>query len=258
MDIRGHNRKAWDRSVDEGIRWTQPVGADTVNRARRGELEVFLTPTKPVPIKWFSELTGSRILCLASGGGQQSPVLAAAGAEVTVFDNSPKQLAQDRMVAEREGLQLNLVEGDMADLSAFAGESFDLIFHPCSNAFVPDVSPVWQECFRVLRRGGLLLSGFTNPVRYIFDDERKENGNLEVRYSIPYSDLKDLPPADLKTIIDSKQPLEFGHTLEDQIDGQLRAGFVLTGFFEDRYPEEDADLLSQYLATFMATRALKP
>jgi len=31
--------------------------------------------------------------CLASGGGQQGPVLAAAGAHVTVFDNSPRQLA---------------------------------------------------------------------------------------------------------------------------------------------------------------------
>ena len=257
MDIRGHNRKAWDHSVDEGIRWTQPVSSELVNRARHGELEVFLTPTKPVPIEWFPELTGTKVLCLASGGGQQAPLLAAAGADVTVFDNSLKQLAQDRMVAERERLQLNLVEGDMADLSAFAGESFDLIFHPCSNAFVPDVIPVWQECFRVLRRGGLLLSGFTNPMRYIFDDERKENGNLEVRYSIPYSDLRDLSPTDLTTIIDSKQPLEFGHSLEDQIGGQLRAGFVVTGFFEDRYSEEDGDMLSQYLATFIATRALK-
>lgn len=257
MDIRRHNRKAWDHGVDEGIRWTQPVDSDSVNRARQGKFEVHLTPTKPVANEWFPELFASHVLCLASAGGQQAPILAAVGAVVTVFDNSPNQLAQDRMVAKRDGLELNLVEGDMADLSAFENECFDLIFHPCSNAFVSDAIPVWQECFRVLRRGGLLLAGFTNPVRYIFDDERKENGNLEVRYSIPYSDLKDLPPADLKAILDSKQPLEFGHTLEDQIGGQLRAGFVLTGFYEDRYSDEDNDLLSGYLATFIATRALK-
>ena len=82
MEIREHNRKAWDHSVDEGIRWTQPVSSELVNRAWHGELEVFLTPTKPVPIEWFPELTGKKVLCLASGGGQQSPVLAAAGAEV--------------------------------------------------------------------------------------------------------------------------------------------------------------------------------
>jgi SAM-dependent methyltransferase len=258
MDIRGHNRKAWDQCVEQGNRWTQPVTTEAVNGARRGRFEVFLTPTKPVPRSWFPELTGSKVLCLASAGGQQAPLLAAVGAVVTVLDNSPRQLAQDQLVAERAGLELSFVEGDMANLSVFARESFDLIFHPCSNAFVPDVIPVWRECFRILRRGGLLLAGFTNPVRYIFDDERKENGNLEVRYSIPYSDLKDLSPADLKAIVDSKQPLEFGHTLEDQIGGQLRAGFVLTDFYEDRYSEANHDLLSGYLATFIATRALKP
>jgi SAM-dependent methyltransferase len=185
MDIRGHNRKAWDRSVERGIRWTQPVSSQTIDRARQGEFEVHLTPTKPVPNEWLPELFASNVLCLASAGGQQAPILAAVGAVVTVFDNSPKQLAQDQLVAKRDGLKLNVAEGDMADLSAFENECFDLIFHPCSNAFVSDVIPVWQECFRVLKRGGLLLAGFTNPMRYIFDDERKENGNLEVRYSIP-------------------------------------------------------------------------
>jgi 2-polyprenyl-3-methyl-5-hydroxy-6-metoxy-1,4-benzoquinol methylase len=70
------------------------------------------------------------VLCLASGGGQQGPILAAAGARVTVFDNSPQQLAQDRFVARREGLTLETVEGDMRDLSVFADVSFDLIVHP--------------------------------------------------------------------------------------------------------------------------------
>ena len=81
------------------------------------------------------------MLCLASGGGQQGPILAAAGANVTVFDNSPRQLAQDRLVADREGLAIETVLGDMADLSAFPDARFDLIVHPVSNVFVPDVRP---------------------------------------------------------------------------------------------------------------------
>ncbi len=59
----------------------------------------------------------------------------------------------------------------MRDLSAFADESFDLVFHPVSNLFVPEVRPVWNEAFRVLRRGGSLLAGFLNPAVYIFDLE---------------------------------------------------------------------------------------
>ncbi|QDU37012.1 hypothetical protein Mal4_13150 [Maioricimonas rarisocia] len=258
MDVRDHNRKAWDQSVAEGNRWTVPVSREEVDRARQGDFKILLTPTRPVPADWFPDLNGTRTLCLAAAGGQQAPLLAAAGSIVTVFDNSPGQLAQDRSVAERDGLSLKLVEGDMADLSEFADGSFDLIVHPCSNAFVPDVNPVWRECFRVLCPGGSLLAGFTNSLRYLFDYERMEQGELEVRNSIPYSDVAHLPAAYLQKMIDAGEALEFGHSLEDQIGGQLRAGFVLAGMFEDRYPEEDEDLLSTYVDTFIATQAVKP
>jgi 2-polyprenyl-3-methyl-5-hydroxy-6-metoxy-1,4-benzoquinol methylase len=101
-------------------------------------LPVVLIGYEPVPRDWFpADLTGVAVLALASGGGQQGPVLAAAGADVTVFDNSPRQLGRDREVAEREGLALRTVLGDMRDLSAFPGDSFDLVFNPVSNTFCP-------------------------------------------------------------------------------------------------------------------------
>ena len=165
-EILGYNRIAWDRQFERGNRWTVPVGPEEVARARDGEWSLVLTPTKPVPRDWYPPLAGLDVLCLASGGGQQGPILAAAGANVTVFDNSPVQLARDRLVADREDLAIETIQGDMADLSDIREARFDLIFHPCSNAFVPDVLPVWREAFRVLRPGGSLLAGFTNPVAY--------------------------------------------------------------------------------------------
>ncbi len=232
--------------------------AEVIERARRGQFELLLTPTKPVPLDWFPTLAGTPTLCLASGGGQQGPLLAAAGAVVTVYDNSPKQLAQDRLVAEREGLSLATIEGDMADLSVFSDGAFGLIVHPVSNFFVPDIRPVWRECFRVLRAGGVLLAGFANPVRYLFDDERMQNGSLEVRHAIPYSDITDLSDTDRqRLILEELQPLEFAHTLADQIGGQLDAGFVMNGFFEDGYPEPNNDPISRYMKTFIASRAVK-
>ncbi|HIE97510.1 MAG: class I SAM-dependent methyltransferase [Fuerstiella sp.] len=257
MDVRSHNRAAWNKNVDEGNRWTRTVSTETVAEARLGRFEILLTPGNPVPMAWFPELSGTPTLCLASAGGQQAPVLAAAGAHVTVFDNSPKQLEQDCLVAKRDGLQVDVVEGDMADLSCFPDNTFGLIFHPCSNCFVPDVVPVWQECHRVLRPGGALLAGFVNPVRYLFDDERKENGNLEVRYCLPYSDLEYQDDAHVRRIIESGQPMEFGHTLENQIGAQLNAGLCLTGMYEDRYAETDCDPISRFMATFIATKAVK-
>src|SRR3989304_5144378 len=186
MDIRAYNREKWDKQVEYGNPWTVPVSPEVIAVARRGEWSVLLTEIKPVPRAWFPPLAGLDILCLACGGGQQGPVFAAAGAHVTVLDNSPRQLARDREVAEREGLAITTVEGDMRDLSMFMDESFDLVFHPVSNNFVPDVLPVWREAFRVLRRGGLLMAGFGNPDVYIFELTDAGKGIFEGRYPVPF------------------------------------------------------------------------
>lgn len=258
MDVRSHNRASWDRLVKAGDRWTVPVSSQIIAAARRGQWQIVLTPTKPVPTEWFPAIEGLDILCLASGGGQQAPVLAAAGARVTVLDNSPAQLAQDRLVADRDSLALVTVEGDMADLSMFPDDSFSLVFHPVSNCFTPDIRPVWREAFRVLRSGGVLLAGISNPVIYLFDYELADSkGILQVKYALPYSDLTSMDEKARQKLIDSGEPIEFSHSLEDQIGGQLEAGFVLTGFYEDAYAPEDNDLLSGYMPPFLATRSVK-
>jgi SAM-dependent methyltransferase len=178
---------------------------------------------------------------------------------VTVLDNSPRQLAQDRRVAERHGLPLTTVQGDMANLSILPDEAFDLIVHPVSNCFVPDVRPVWNEAFRVLRHGGALLAGFNNPTVYLFDDELAERESLlQVKYTLPYSDLTNLSPEERQRYLETGAPLEFGHTLEDQIGGQLDAGFVLTGLYEDAYGPGEDDILNDVMSPFIATRAVRP
>ena len=256
MDVRGYNQEAWDREVERGNQWTVPFGPDVIEEARRGQWTVLLTDSIPVPKSWFPEMGGADVLCLASGGGQQAPIFAAAGANVTVLDNSPKQLAQDRLVAERESLDLTTVQGDMRDLSAFADGSFDLIFHPVSNLFVPEVRPVWLESFRVLRRGGTLLAGFLNPALYIFDlDLADSTGEVRVKYALPYDDATSLGEERIEQKIENREPLEFSHTLEDQIGGQIEAGFVISGFYEDQHRD---DPIAAYMPTFVATRAAKP
>lgn len=256
MDIRNWNRDAWDSKVTGGCRWTVPVSTEEVERARRGDWEILLTSSKPVPEHWIPDVAGLDTLCLASGGGQQGPILSAAGATVTVFDNSPAQLKQDRLVAVRDGLTLTTEEGDMADLSRFRDASFDLIFHPCSNCFVPDVMPVWKECWRVLRPGGTLLSGFVNPVIFLFSERALENGVLQVTQRLPWSDAESADQPDVKRRIEAGEPLEFGHLLEDQIGGQIEAGFVIAGLYEDR-DEPASTSLSEFTPWMIATRALK-
>jgi SAM-dependent methyltransferase len=252
-----HNRASWNRQAKAGGRWSIPADANTIALAREGEWQVILTPKLPVPREWFGELRGLDVLCLASGGGQQAPVLAAAGANVVSFDLSDEQLARDRQVAEREGLALTCMQGDMADLVGVADGAFDLVFHPVSNVFVPDVNAVWRECHRVLRRNGTLLAGFMNPGMYLFDhDEAARTGTLVVKHALPYSDLVSLPPAELRAKLDRGEPLEFSHSLDAQIGGQLAAGFHITGFYEDGW-FDDSWAFANHSPVAMATRAVK-
>ncbi|MFD3262696.1 class I SAM-dependent methyltransferase [Phenylobacterium ferrooxidans] len=256
-EVSRNNQAGWDRRVEEQDVWTRPVSPGDVARARLGDWSVVLTPHIPVPHDWFGEIEGKDVLALASGGGQQGPILAAAGARVTVFDASARQLAQDEVVAAREGLSLTTRQGFMHDLSAFDDASFDLIFHPVSNCFAPEILPVWRECFRVLRPGGALLAGFMNPMVYVFDAAAEERGELIVRHALPYADITHLPPDELDRRVARDHTVEFSHTLEAQIGGQLQAGLVLTHMFEDRDGGAPDTGRSAYFPTCMATRAVK-
>jgi SAM-dependent methyltransferase len=255
-DVLQHNAIAWDTQCEKQGQWSRPVDADIIANARRGDWQVILTPNKAVPREWFGELRGRDVLCLASGGGQQGPVLAAAGANVTVLDQSQKQLDCDRLVATRESLDMQLVRGDMTNLSMLDDASFDIVFHPCSNCFTPNVRPVWKEAFRVLRPQGVLMAGFLNPLFFIFDNDH-EQGTLEVKHSLPYSDVARRHSEGRELSAEKGETMEFGHLLTDLIGGQIDAGFVISGFYED-YWSDEATKLNKYTPTFIATLAIKP
>ncbi len=254
MDFIRVNREVWDKKVEEEDVWSRPVSTEVVEKAKKGMWKIVLTPTKSVPRDWFPKsLEGKTVLGLASAGGQQGPIMAAAGADVTIFDNSEKQLAQDEFVAERDGLNIKTVQGDMKDLSIFLDETFDLIIHPWSNCFIDTVLPVWREAYRVLKKGGTLISGFANPLEYIFDINALDEGKFVVRHSIPYSDLISVSEDELKEYLAQGEGVCFGHTLEDQIQGQIASGFLIAGFYEDN----GGSALDKYINTSIATKAIK-
>ncbi len=254
MDIRNHNRMVWETLGTQTCPWTRPVSSAVIAAARQGQWQIFLTPTTPVPHQWLAPVDNRHILCLASGGGQQGPILAAAGARVTVLDFSEQQLARDQLVAARDELQLETVQADMTDLSMFADSSFDLVVHPVANVYIPNIQPLWQEAARVLRSGGRLLAGFMNPMLYIFDQDRLSRGEYVVRHNLPYSELTSISEEERQQLIDEGDALQFSHSLEAQLGGQLAAGLHITGFFEDRRAGHP---LAAYMPTHFATCAVK-
>lgn len=257
FDLNEHNRKAWDEESIEGSEWCTPVGSDVIEKAKRGEVLLKLTPNRYIPTSWLENIAGKDVLCLGSGGGQQAPVLAAAGAQVTSLDISKEQLEKDLFVANREGLKLAVIRGSIEDLSDFHDATFDLIVNAVSNIFVPDVKALWKECYRILKAGGELWAGFMNPSFFLFNHKKAlEKGELTVEYKLPYSDLTSLDKDKLQNILDDIVPVIFGHTLEDQLGGQTGAGFSITGLFEDNWSDE-ATPLNKYSATTIITRASK-
>ena len=249
MDYQEINSETIDRWIREGWEWGVPIDHETYAAALRGEWDVVLTPTKPVPHAWFGELRGKRVLGLASGGGQQMPIFAALGALCTVLDYSEEQLNSERLVARREGYEIAVVKADMTKPLPFPDGSFDLIFHPVSNCYVEEVEPIWRECWRVLKPGGVLLAGLDNGINYLFDGEDE----TRVVDSLPFNPLKN--PAQMSQLRQSDSGVQFSHTLEEQLGGQLRAGFRLTDLYEDTNGEGRLHELN--IPTFLATRAVK-
>ncbi len=241
------NSKTISRWVDEGWEWGTPIDRETYEKAKRGQWQVLLTPTKPVPREWFGELAGKSLLGLASGGGQQMPIFSAAGAKCTVLDYSDRQLDGERLVAKREGYAIDIVKADMTKPLPFPDESFDIIFHPVSNCYVEDVLPIWRECFRVLKKGGRLLAGLDNGLSYAYEDD------VDIWNRLPYNPLKD--PELYKRAMEQDDGIQFSHTVEEQIGGQLKAGFRLVDIYGDT--NGFGKLHELNVPTFWATLAVK-
>lgn len=248
MSYTDRNSQTIDQWISGGWRWGIPISHQDFVKARSGDWNVLLTPTRAVPKEWFPDLKGCRVLGLASGGGQQMPVFAALGANCTVLDYSQKQIESERMVANREGYSIEAVRADMTRPLPFDNDSFDFIFHPVSNCYIENVMPVWMECHRVLKKGGILMAGLDNGINFLFDETE-----TKLTYSLPFNPLKD---PELQALLDqSNDGVQFSHTLEEQIRGQILSGFVIKDLFEDY--NESGPLAEHHVPTFWATLAVK-
>ena len=141
-----------------------------------------------------------------------------------------------------------MIRADMSKPLPFEDGTFDLIFNPVSNCYVEELEPIWRECARVLKPGGVLLVGFDNGFNYLFDEDE-----TVIKYTLPYNPLKD--EALYREAMDLDSGVQFSHTLDEEIGGQLRAGFMLTDIYEDTNGE--GFLHEHGVPCFVATRCVK-
>lgn len=239
MSAHDHNRRAWDTLVREGQRHTRPARD-----------EDFAHPLAAVDAcGWLGpSIAGRRVLCLASGGGRQSVLYAAAGAQVTVVDISPEMLALDRAVAAERQLEVRTVAASMDDLSVLAADSFDIVIQPVSTCYVPSVAAVYRQVARVLVPGGLYVSQHKQPASLQGAAHPDGRGYSLVE---PYYRAGPLPAVDDSS---HREPgtLEFLHRWEDLLGGLCRSGFVIEDVIEPLLAQPQATLGSfAHRSTFL-------
>lgn len=208
-----------------------------------------------MPLTWFEKAKGKRLLGLACGGGQQGPMFAMHGYETTIMDFSESQLSKDVEVAKRENLYIKTVQADMTKPFPFEYDSFDIIFCPVSNVYIENLDNMYSEAYRVLRKGGLLMIGYMNPWIYMYDGDEvwdQPEKELLLKYSLPFNSR--LLEEKGQLIIDPEYGYEFSHTLEEQIQGQLRNGFAMIDFYESK---DSRNRLSQFGSDYIANLSVK-
>jgi len=225
--VADHNRRAWDKLVAGRQRFTRP--------AKPQDLENPLATVDPKG--WLSgDVQGKKLLCLASGGGRQSVMYAKAGAEVTVVDVSTAMLDQDRQAARQLGLEVDTVAASMHDLSALTPASFDIVIHPVSTCYMPQVTEVYEQIAKVMKIGGLYISQHKQPTSMQVGIKPTPFGYA---FEHTYYRTTALPPAG-KTLLREPGTLEFIHRWQDLIGGMCRAGFVIEDLTEPKHTKPKA------------------
>lgn len=231
--ILDHNARAWDRLAADRAALAQPA-ADQAFADPRGWLGGGGVGGR----SWLPErLDGLEVLCLAAGGGKHGPLYAAAGARVTVLDLSPAMLELDRQVARERRIDLAVVQGSMDDLSMLGVGRFDLVIHPVSTCYVPDVGRVFREVARVTKAGGLYVSQHKAPSSLQAATEADPNGRYELRFPVTRGEpLPPEPPSRLR----EAGTHEFIHPLSTVLGGICTAGFVIEDVCEPDHTQPGA------------------
>ena len=115
-----------------------------------------LLPAARVLVDAAEVAAGERVLDLGSGTGSAALLAAAAGAQVTAVDPSPRLLGVAGTAAQLEGLSLRCEVGEAAHLPAL-DKSFDCVLSNFGVIFAPSADESVAEIARVLDERGRVV-----------------------------------------------------------------------------------------------------
>ncbi|MDA0817298.1 MAG: class I SAM-dependent methyltransferase [Planctomycetota bacterium] len=263
-----HNARAWDRLAESKAALAQPAADAAFSDPRRWLGAGGWLAGEGQGRSWLpSRLDGLEVLCLAAGGGKHGPLYAAAGARVTVLDSSPAMLALDRQVAAERRIDYGIVQGSMDDLSMFAAGRFDLVIHPVSTCYLPEIGRVFQEVARVTRAGGLYVSQHKSPASLQSSLEPGPRGSYELRPPVAGAQAGRALPPEPPSRLREHGTQEFVHSLSSLLGGICMAGFVIEDVCEPDHTEPQpavgsfphrASFLPPYLRILARKQATAP
>ncbi len=194
-EIARANKKFWKANAERGDLYSTPwldLDPEIVKKWVGGEIEHLLVPFSYVyPNHIFQNIAGKNILCLASGGGQQSAVFGLLGANVTVFDLTDEQLEGDRKAAAHHGYDIRTIQGDMRDLSRFPAESFDMVYQAISLCYIPSLEEIYEQVIRVLKPGGIYRVGHGNPAFWHLEEDSWDGRGYRIVSAIEGEEIED-------------------------------------------------------------------
>jgi ubiquinone/menaquinone biosynthesis C-methylase UbiE len=178
----------------------------------------------------LGDLSQKRVLALGGGGGRQSVLYGLCNADITILDISDAQLDIDREMATHYGFDVRLIQGDMRDLSQFEDAAFDIVDHPYSLNFIPEIGDLFKQIARVMSKDGIYQVMFSNP--FSVGVRMTEWNGTGYVVSQPYKDGQQVTYADEDWVYDKSQHevdlvVEYRHTLSTIINKLAASGFVI-------------------------------
>jgi len=222
--------KAWDK-----------ISSSYQKRYAIGTLQMHWGPLCPSEkkLKLLGCVKGKRILEVGSGAGQNSIMLARNGAIVTALDISKNQINYGKLLAKKEKVSVNFIQGDFENINTyFADTYFDIAFSAYALQYcktITSMQSTFKQINNILCTNGQFIFSLDHPLR-THGYWNKQNNFIFDNYFD--STLKKWDYSFPETKISAKMQGTF-YTISEIINTLIDSGFFIEKILEPKPVKKD-------------------